>query len=185
MSDLALVRRIRQGDEDALRRFFDDSFPALFRFARARLRGDDDAAEEIAQATLIRAVTKLHTYRGEATLLTWLFTFCRHEISAYLARHHRAGDAVALEEDVPEVRAALESLGAFIAGPEEELRRSELARRVWVALDALPPRYGDALEWKYVQGLSVEEIARRLGIGAKAAESLLTRAREAFREVFA
>ena len=32
-------------------------------------------------------------------------------------------------------------------------------------LDRLPHRYGDALEWKYVEGRSVEEIGERLGIG--------------------
>ena len=42
--------------------------------------------------------------------------------------------------------------------------------------------YGDILEWKYVDGLSVADIAARLGVGPKAAESLLTRARNAFRE---
>jgi DNA-directed RNA polymerase specialized sigma24 family protein len=41
------------------------------------------------------------------------------------------------------------------------------------------------LEWKYIQGLGVDEIALRLGLGYKAAESLLTRARNAFREAFA
>jgi DNA-directed RNA polymerase specialized sigma24 family protein len=54
-----------------------------------------------------------------------------------------------------------------------------------VTLDALPGSYGDALEWKYVQGFSVMEIAARLNLGAKAAESLLTRARQAFREGYA
>jgi len=38
------------------------------------------------------------------------------------------------------------------------------------------------LEWKYIQGLSVAEIATRLGTSMKAAESMLTRARLAFRE---
>ena len=49
-------------------------------------------------------------------------------------------------------------------------------------LDRLPGRYGDALEWKYVEGRSVEEISERLGIGQTAAQSLLARARVAFRE---
>jgi RNA polymerase sigma-70 factor (ECF subfamily) len=52
-------------------------------------------------------------------------------------------------------------------------------------LDHLPGRYGDVLEWKYLQDLSVNEIAERLGVGYKAAESLLTRARAAFRDGFA
>ena len=53
-----------------------------------------------------------------------------------------------------------------------------------LTLDHLPGRYGDVLEWKYMQGLSVAEIAGRLGIGYKAAESLLTRARAEFRQAF-
>jgi RNA polymerase sigma-70 factor (ECF subfamily) len=65
------------------------------------------------------------------------------------------------------------------------LRRAEVARAVQVTLDALPRRYGDVLEWKYVLGLTVDEIAERLGLGPKAVESLLTRARQAFREGFA
>jgi RNA polymerase sigma-70 factor (ECF subfamily) len=56
---------------------------------------------------------------------------------------------------------------------------------VQVVLDALPERYANALEWKYAHGLSVNEIAKRLGVGHKAAESVMSRARDAFREGFA
>jgi RNA polymerase sigma-70 factor (ECF subfamily) len=84
------------------------------------------------------------------------------------------------------VRAALESLDAASCDrPDEQLRRRELARVVQVTLDCLPEPYGDALEWKYIQGWSVDEIAGRLEVGPKAAESLLTRARQAFRDAFA
>jgi RNA polymerase sigma-70 factor (ECF subfamily) len=71
------------------------------------------------------------------------------------------------------------------AGPEDELRRGELVRRVWSALDALPARYSAALELKYIQGLSLQELGARLGLGAQAAGSLLARARGAFRDAFA
>jgi DNA-directed RNA polymerase specialized sigma24 family protein len=50
-----------------------------------------------------------------------------------------------------------------------------------MALDLLPPHYSQALEWKYLERLPVLEIAARMGVQAKAAESLLTRARQAFR----
>jgi len=53
-----------------------------------------------------------------------------------------------------------------------------------VTLDLLPGNYSDALEWKYIDGLSVVEIAERLRLSYKAAESLLTRARQAFREQY-
>ena len=68
--------------------------------------------------------------------------------------------------------------------PSGGYQRRELSRVVQVTLDHLPGRYGEVLAWKYIEGTSVEEIGRRLGLGHKAAESLLTRARQAFREAF-
>jgi RNA polymerase sigma-70 factor (ECF subfamily) len=184
VTDLDLARRMAVGDEAAFAAFFEAYFPSVFRFALARLDRDEDAAEEVAQAALARGALKIDRYRGEASLFTWLCTLCRHEVSAWWERNRGRARRVELVEEAPEVRAALESLGGPPPGPEESLRRSELARRVQLVLDALPGRYGDALEWKYIQGLSVREIAQRLGTGAKAAESLLSRAREAFRDGF-
>jgi len=184
--DRALVKRLIRGDEHAFEEFFDAYFPRLYRFSLARLAGDEGAAEEVAQATLCKVVGKLETYRGEAALFTWLCTFCRHEISAFCRQRQRQPSRVALLEEVPEIRAALESLMVTDEGdPEGILRRREVAHFVQVTLDHLPPRYGDALEWKYIHGLSVKEIAELLGVGPKAAESLLSRARAAFRDGFA
>ena len=53
-----------------------------------------------------------------------------------------------------------------------------------LSLDHLPAKYADALEWKYVEGLSTKEIAARLELGSEAAESLLARARRAFKNDF-
>jgi RNA polymerase sigma-70 factor (ECF subfamily) len=183
-ADLALARRLIAGDQSAFEQFFADYFPRVYRFARTRLDGNEDAAEEVVQTTLIKALAKIHTYRGEAALLSWLCTFCRHEISAWYERVGRAGEVV-LDPAAPETRAVLDALALLSQDdPERALDRLEVRRLVHATLDHLPPRYGDALEWKYLEGLSVDEIARRLGIGYKAAESLLTRARQAFRDGF-
>jgi len=182
MSDLALARRLAAGDESAFDAFFADYFPRLYRFARARLESDD-AAEDVVQAAMIKAVRSIHTYRGEAALLTWMCAVCRHEIAAWLARAGRT--PVSLLEDHPEVRAALDVIArASGDDPERELRRKELSRLVQATLDHLPGRYGEVLEWRYIEGASVAEVADRLGVGYKAAESLLTRARQAFRDGF-
>jgi RNA polymerase sigma-70 factor (ECF subfamily) len=172
------------GDERAFDAFFEGHFPGLYRFALTRLNRDEDAAEEVAQATICKAITKLSTYRGEAALFTWLCTFCRHEISAYFKRNRITLRKVDLIEDAPEVRSALESLDGGFEGPQKALDRAEIGRLVQVVLDQLPSHYGNALEWKYLEDLSVKEIASRLGLSPKAAESLLTRAREAFRDAF-
>jgi len=182
--DRRLADRMLAGDECAFEEFFDGHFPRLLRFALARLGGNLTVAEDVVQSTLCRAIDKLHTYRAEATLFTWLCTLCRHEISDYFSRLG-VGVQVDLAEDALEIRAVLESLAAASPDhPERAARRHELARLVHVVLDALPDRYADVLEWKYLLDLPVIEIARRLDIGPKAAESMLTRARHAFRDGF-
>lgn len=180
--DRALVTRLLAGDAHAFDAFFADYFPRLYRFALARL-GDDDAAEEVAQAALIQAVRKLHTWRGEASLFTWLCTIARREATAFAARTSRHLHVPF--DDAPDVRAALEALSVSLDGPDAALARADLGRAVRLALDHLPPDYSRVLEWKYLEDLTVDDIARRLDATPKAVESRLTRAREAFREGFA
>ena len=180
--DRFLAARMLKGDELAFTEFFEASFGPLFRFALPRVGGDHHAAEEVVQGALCKAMRKLGTYRGEAALLTWVTTICRREIADWFARLDAAPPMVQLADELPEVRAAIESLSTNVA--EDSMRRKEIAQRVQMILDKLPAHYGDALEWKYIDGLSVVEIAARLGVAPKAAESLLTRARNAFRDAF-
>jgi RNA polymerase sigma-70 factor, ECF subfamily len=178
-----LVRRMLAGEERAFTAFFEGYFARLYRFALPRLNADSQATREVVQATLTKAMRRLADFRGEAALFTWLCQICRREVVDYLRAHKRYSDRVVLIEDSPDLRAAIESIEA----PEEfdlalTYSREELGRMVRSVLDRLPPRYGDALEWKYVEGRSVEEIGARLGIGHTAAQSLLARARDAFRQ---
>ena len=186
LEDLRLIRRVLRGDEAAFEEFFGDTFPGLFRFAVARL-GDEHLAEEVAQQTLCVAMGKLATYRGEAALFSWLCTFCRHEMSRALRSRGLAPESRGLADDLPQVRGALESLFevSHHEGPDENLDRRELAQWVRRLLDELPRRYGHALRWKYLDELSVRQIAERLGTTPKAAESVLSRARVAFRDALA
>src|SRR6185503_4086264 len=182
-SERERVRRILGGDEGAFDEFFADYFPRLFRFALLRLR-DPDAAEDIVQTSLIAAMRHLASWRGEASLFTWLCTICRREISAWEKRTSRRV-TVSIADDDPGLRAALDSIGAAAEAPDAGLARADTGRIVQLVLDHLPPRYSRALEWKYLEELSVDEIAGRLQCTPKAAESLLTRARDAFRDAFA
>lgn len=183
-TDFDLVQRMLAGDEAAFERFFDAAYPLLYRFALVRLGFDRDAAGDVAQAAICKAIGKLRTFRGEAALLTWLCTFCRHELYAFHRRNPGRFE-VELVEDDPEIRAALESLRAATSQDLEAwLDHHKAASIVQRVLDHLPSHYADALEWKYIDEISVQEIGVRLGLGPKAAESLLTRARRAFREAF-
>jgi RNA polymerase sigma-70 factor (ECF subfamily) len=138
------------------------------------------------QQTFCKAIERLDTYRGEAALYTWFCQICRNVVADHYRRNSRGGSRVVLLEDLPDARAILESFAAPAADePETGAMREQVHRLVEATLDALPGRYGEALEWKYIDGLSVREIAGRLALGEKATESLLTRARESFREAIA
>jgi RNA polymerase sigma-70 factor, ECF subfamily len=178
-----MVRRMLEGDERAFKAFFDEYFARLYRFALPRLGGNADAAEDVVQVTLCKAMRKLDSYRGDAALFTWICQICRHQIADHLREHQRHAGRIVLIEDSPQVQAALDAIAAPEGErPEQRLEQGQLGVLVRAVLDRLPARYGDALEWKYVDGESVEEIGARLGIGTTAAQSLLARARTAFRE---
>lgn len=183
--DRSLVRRLLKGDERAFVRFFDDNFPRLYRFAAARMSDDPEGTREAVQSTLTKAVHHLKSYRGESALFTWLCAICRNELADQARRGARQGQLVPLSEDQPEIRAALESLNFDgDSDPVARYQRHESCRLIQVALDQLPARYGNALEWKYIEGHSVKEIARRLELSTEAAQSLLARAKRAFREIY-
>jgi len=178
-----LIRHMLGGDEQAFEAFFNAYFARVYRFALPRLNGDAEAAREVAQATLAKAMRRIGDFRGESALFTWICQICRREAVDHIRSSRRHSRNVVLIDDRPELRAAIEALEA----PEEfdlvkSYGRAEAGRLVRVVLDRLPANYGNALEWKYMEGNSVEEIGERLGIGTIAAQSLLARARVAFRE---
>lgn len=180
--DRALSRRIAAGDERAFEEFFREYFPRLFRFTLSRVDNDESLAEEIVQRTLCIVVRKMGTFRGEAMLFSWLCQICRNEMAAVFKR---LGREVSFQlEDNPAVQAALESLTMGRHDPQKQRQSEEVARFVRTTLEHLPSNYATALEMKYIRGCSVREIGEQLNIGTKAAESVLSRARAAFKEGF-
>jgi len=185
ISDGELVERLLRGDRRAFEQFFNEYYPKLYRFVKRRMPRDAATAEDIAQGTLCRALESLRSYRGEAALFTWLCTLCRREMSARWDETRAWSTAPRLAEDDPAIRAALESLLAREQwDPLSAADREQVRNSILTTLDYLPAPYGDILEWKYLRDMSMGEIASRLGRSPKAVESLLTRAREAFRETF-
>ena len=172
--DRALAKKILAGDEKAFRNLFDSYYPRLFRFAVARLGGDREASADVVQQTFCKAIQHLDSYRGESALYTWFCHICRNLIIDYCRANNREAQRVVLIEDHANVRAILEALSApLVDQPEVRMWQRDVGRIVQETVDTLPARYGDVLEWKNVDGLSVKEIADRIQLSAKAAESLL------------
>lgn len=179
-----LVDRMRAGDESAFEVFAEHYIPGLYRFAGRRLRQDRELTREIVQTTVCHVIENLDSYRAEAPLFTWLCACCHNEIAMHFRRLGRRPHEVELEEAAGHARPAVGFVTTAPAGPEEHLLQVEEAELVHVTLDRLPPSYAQAVQWRYLEGLAVPEIARRLASSYKATESLLSRARKAFREIY-
>jgi RNA polymerase sigma-70 factor (ECF subfamily) len=185
LDDKQLVKRLLRGDERAFDQFFKQNFSRLYRFAQVRMSDDREATREIVLATLSKALNKIDCYLGEAALFTWLCTICRNEIVDWARRNAQYREHIVLTEDHPDLQAVVDSLVAPATDdPRRQYQQQEASRLVQVALDSLPPQYGDALEWKYIEGYSVKEIAGRMGLTPDAVQSLLARARKAFEEIY-
>ncbi len=183
-----LVDRMRAGDESAFEVFAGHYIPGLYRFAGRRLDHDRELTRDIVQTTVCHVIENLDSYRGEAPLFTWLCACCRNEIAMHFRRLGRRPREVELEDAASNFGVNTGRTIGFpvseSAGPEERLLRVEEAELVHVTLDRLPPSYAKAVQWRYLEGLAVPEIARRLASSYKATESLLSRARKAFREIY-
>ena len=182
--DRRLARQVAGGDQEAFDEFFREYFPRLFRFTLSRTDNDPELAEEVVQRTMCIVVRTMQSYRGEALLFTWLCQICRNEMKAVFRQRGIEALADVPIEDHPAVQAALESMSNDDFRPESMRRREEIANFVRTTLDHLPAKYALVLEMKYINGNSVAEIAERLGTSEKAAESVLSRARGAFKEGF-
>ena len=173
-----------RGDERAIREFMDIYFPRLYRFALMRMDDDHASAEDVVQQTLSIAARKMGTYRGEASLMTWLAQICRRELIRDLNKSARRNKSITLFDDEPLFEALMATLDTEDDTPVNLSERAELIDMVHSILDQLPGRNGDVLEWKYIDGLSIAEISERLNIGTEAVQSQLARARRAFRQAF-
>ena len=163
------VGRLRERDREAWQAVFAEYGEALFRYCCCRCGGRADEADDLRQETLLAAIDGIGGFRGEVPLFAWLCGIARHKAADAARRRRR----LAPLEDAEE-----------LADATAEAGRWEVRERVIETLWTLPEEYRAALVSRYVEGEDVETVARRAGRSYKAAESLLSRARRAFREGF-
>jgi RNA polymerase sigma-70 factor (ECF subfamily) len=160
------------GDEQAWRVWYDAAFPELYAYAHWRCAGLRDLTDDIVQETWLTAVRRLRSFDPEqGSFHDWL-----RGIAANLLRNHWRQ---ALRRN-GRPRVSHPSTAPADAALEERERAERIAR----TLTKLPERQEAVLRAKYLEGRSIADIAAEWGETPKAVESLLSRAREAFREAY-
>ncbi|MGE3803616.1 MAG: RNA polymerase sigma factor [Gemmataceae bacterium] len=180
-------RRAMAGDSESVDMLADTMLAPLYSFCLYRVGRNRHLCEEVVQETLVRAIRDLERYepaRASNQIFSWLTGLARNEIQRVLAREKKGLSLEQLWERMD--RELLALFARFEEEPlaDEVIRREETCELVNAAMAQLPPHYRQALEDKYVKGSSVRDLAERWCMSEKAAESQLSRARQAFRVAF-
>jgi len=181
--DLDLRARILRGDRQAAESLFERHVDALYEFVHYRAGGDRGVAEAVVQEAFLTAYTNLASYEGRSSFHTWLCGIARNKLRTYRRKKRPIPLDDLLGQVDPEIDLILMGVETEEL-PESVLERRETRELVGATLSSLPPDYRQALLDKYVEELTVAEIAARAGKGEKAIESTLHRARTAFGRVF-
>ena len=152
-------------DPVAFRHWYDMVLPRVYRYLLAR-SGDTWLAEELTQQTFVEAIRNRRKFDGRSDVVTWLCAIGRNK----LVDHYRRTDREAARQ---------QRLSAIRAEQDSTVSTHE-REAILSALDGLPNDQRLALIFRYLDGMSVRDVAKQLDRSPKATESLLSRAREAF-----
>lgn len=172
LSEPELLSAAAAGSAEAVRWLLDDVAPVVYGFIFARVAGDEQAAQDLLQDTLMEAVRGAGSFRGESACSTWLCAIARRRLARYYEAERKAElarSALRLIEDVS------------AQGPAERVTDLERQDEVVRALGRLPVLQRQVLVLKYIEDLSVQEIADQVHRSRVQVQSLLQRGREALR----
>lgn len=190
LADAALARRIAAGDAAAFERLMRQHNRRLYRLARVTLRHDGDA-EDALQEAYLRAFHAMGSFRGEASLGTWLSQLVTNECLARLRRQARRDSIAPMvpatsPTDEAAQDAETEAMDSPLAErPDDALARAQLRALIERRLDELPAAFSTVFVLRGLEELSVEETAQSLGIPEATVRSRYFRARGLLRKSLA
>lgn len=172
-SDKELVTLVQGGKPRAAGVLYDRYFPLVWRFVTPRVSYDRDAAEDVVSETFLTAFQTIAGYQPrQGGFHPWLMGIARNKTREWRRAQGRTQSLEWKVADIPQSEANGDALVV-----------SETRAMVHDLLDTMPDDHRVVLEWKYLEGLSVADIAARIGRSTKAVEGLLYRSRMMFRSV--
>lgn len=189
--DQELLARLQAGDERALADLADAYSSKIYQLAFRYLRNKEDA-EEITQDVLFKVYRKVDTFRGDAQLSSWIYRITFNAAMSRLrtARYQRtqAEDrraAAAADEDGSNLPARTPDVADWSDMADERVLRSQLRKRVFSAILALPAIYRAPVMLRDIQGMSTEEASAMLRVKDQTLKSRLHRGRLILRKQLA
>lgn len=184
MDEKEIVKRAQAGDFEAFTELVNANKDKLYGFVR-RLAADPDDANDIVQETFLRAIDKIDQFRGDSAFGTWLTSIALNQARALFAQRKRV-DLKPLEEYLPGAADQPHGEHDFRLfdwkDPHSRLEAAEVRSIIGEALEELPYMYREAFVLRYVEEMSVKEVAETIGQSEAATKSRILRARVALRD---
>ena len=174
--DLELAQRAMARDGAAFRTIIKTHNQRLYRIARGVVRNDSEA-EDIVQEAYVRVFAHLESFRGDASLATWLSRIVINEALGRLRKRRRT---VAMPEN-PQAEIIQFPLNPS-DDPERTMAQRQILALVERATDSLPDLYRMVFVARVIEGLSIEETADLLGVRPQTVKTRLHRARALVRK---
>jgi len=175
-TELELVQLARRGDLEAFaelaRRYQDELVNYI-----AKFRGASDDANDVAQEALVKAFTKLGSFKGNSSFKTWLYRIATNHCIDAARKQQRVPVPLSIDAEPEEGRALVDTLEAE-GEPLTQLTAWELQREVRKAILQLPPKLRAVLVLHDLQGLQYGEIAEVAGVPLGTVKSRIHNARE-------
>lgn len=180
-----LILDAKNGDTEALGQLLDQHRDQLRRIAESelseRLSKRVDASD-VVQQTYLSVCRKVDQFQGQNTeeFVAWLFQIHRHNIKD-AARYH----TTSAKRDINSEQSAnveIVATGHEESTPSHKAIKNEEEQQLLELIDRLPEDQGRAVEMRHVQGLSLNEIAKRMDRSNLAVASLLKRGLEKLRQ---
>src|SRR5262245_28928163 len=182
--DLELIHRCKENDEGAYFEFFRLYSRKVFNLAY-RILGEESAAEDALQETFLNVYKGMKDFRGDAKLSTWMNRITIN-VCLGILRKNRQKATVDLESTLEgmegDVPMTLEQSERY--SPFQALRASEARAQVQAALQCLDDKHRLVVKWHDIDGLTIEEIAARMGCPSGTVKSRLFYGRKEFKAAY-
>jgi RNA polymerase sigma-70 factor (ECF subfamily) len=179
LDDSELVEQARSGHEFAFRVIMERHNRRLYRVARALLK-DETEAEDVVQEAYLRAFTALASFRGEASLATWLTRITVNEALGRKRKERPTVEIDAVQEKSAEI-IRFPTMNNDI-DPERAAAQREIRKLLEASIDRLPEPFRMVFVLRDVEEMSIEETAGFLGIRPETVKTRLHRARRLLRD---
>lgn len=181
IDEVLLIKQIKAGNKNAYRMLVENQHKRVIHICLSFVQQVEDA-EDLAQEIFIEVFKSIHSYRGEASLSTWLYRLAVNKSLDFLRQKKRKKRGFGLQSSMDDETFNLSQVNAVV-GSKDIIEEEERIKILRAAMDLLPERQRVALTLSKLDELNQKEVAKVMNLSEGAVESLLVRGKKKLKAI--